>query len=111
MRQMILLVLVIYAKEYYAQNGFVLDSIDMTDAVFEQCEYCDEKSNQRNQRTEERRNHNEQRNQSGQAVTAQEQIESRELGRPLEEQDEWGAPIKRRSTRQVQQENGHEIAF
>ena len=76
MRQMILLVLVIYAKEYYAQNGFVLDSIDMTDAVFEQCEYCDEQSNRRNQRTEEQRNHNELRNQSYQAVAAQEHIEA-----------------------------------
>ena len=46
MRQVILLLLVIYAKEYYAQNGkdFVLDSVDMTDAVFEQCSYCDERS-------------------------------------------------------------------
>ena len=46
MRQVILLLLVIYAKEYYAQNGkdFVLDSLDMTDAVFEQCSYCDERS-------------------------------------------------------------------
>ena len=25
-------------------NGFVLDSIDMTDATFEQCSFCDERS-------------------------------------------------------------------
>ena len=46
MRQVIQLVLVIYAKENHAQNGFVLDSIDMTDAVLEQCEYCEEQSDQ-----------------------------------------------------------------
>ena len=38
--------LVIYAKENHAQNWFVLDSIDMTDAVLEQCEYCEEQSDQ-----------------------------------------------------------------
>ena len=72
MRQIILLVLVTYAKEYYAQNGFVLDSIDMTDAVFEQCEYCHEKSDRRSGSQQIRRKVN----QSDQAVAPQEQIES-----------------------------------
>ena len=46
MRQVIILLLVIYAKENYAQNGkdFVLDSVDMTDEVFDQCSHCDERS-------------------------------------------------------------------
>ena len=44
MRQVVFLLLVIYAKEDYAQNNFVLDSVDMTDAVYEQCSYCDERS-------------------------------------------------------------------
>ena len=44
MRHVILFLLIIYAKEDYAQNSFVLDSIDMTDAVYEQCSTCDERS-------------------------------------------------------------------
>ena len=44
MRLVILLLLVIYPKENNARNGFVLDSINMTDSVFEQCSYCDERS-------------------------------------------------------------------
>ena len=36
--------LVIYPKENKAWNGFVLNSINMTDSVFEQCSYCDERS-------------------------------------------------------------------
>ena len=44
MRQVVFLLLVVYAKEDNAQNNFVLDSVDMTDAVYEQCSYCDERS-------------------------------------------------------------------
>ena len=44
MRLVILLLLVISLKENSAQNGFVLNSIDMTDAMFDQCSYCDERS-------------------------------------------------------------------
>ena len=44
MRMVILLLLMINLKENSAQNGFVLDSIDMTDAMFDQCSYCDERS-------------------------------------------------------------------
>jgi len=39
------LLVAIYALVEFAVNGFVLDSIEMSDAIFEQCSFCDERSN------------------------------------------------------------------
>ena len=43
MRHVIFLLLIIYAKEDFAQNS-VLDTIDMNNTTYDQCSTCDERS-------------------------------------------------------------------